>query len=235
MLERDRLAPFFPAVLSLDHISEETVKLVKASVLCTGFVLTLFFSAAPVSANIVVNPGFETGDFTGWTANPSSSFPWAVTSGNPHSGTYDASTGCVGAQCVDQTNLSTAAYLYQNLVTAPGSTYSLSFYFEGAGTPEELKVLWGGNVVLDLCPGASNSCTDINNTAYQQYSVSGLVATSASTQLMFLARQDPGFDHLDDVDVELGSSTAAPEPASLALLGFGLLTVPLYRKLRNRR
>lgn len=188
--------------------------------------------AGVASANIVTNPGFETGDFTGWTFNASTDHPWGVTSSNPHSGTFAASTGCVGAHCVDTTNLANASYLSQILTTTAGDSYTLTFWFQGAGEAEDLKVLWGGSVVLDLCP-ATTGCTNINNTAYQQYTVSNLAASASTTELMFLARQDPSYDRLDDVDVEFAGTASAPEPGSAALLlGGGLL---LFHRVASKR
>ena len=48
--------------------------------------LVLVVTAGLASANLITNPGFETGDFTGWT--PSGSL--AVNNFNPHSGTFAA-------------------------------------------------------------------------------------------------------------------------------------------------
>jgi hypothetical protein len=69
--------------------------------------LLLFISAA--NADLIVNGGFETGDFTGWTQSG-----WFIDTTNPHSGVYDAATGCSGASCTMVGN-SNAAYLYQDV------------------------------------------------------------------------------------------------------------------------
>ena len=45
-------------------------------------------AAAPAEGSLIVNGGFETGDFTGWTANPVS-FSMYV-DGTAHSGSYGA-------------------------------------------------------------------------------------------------------------------------------------------------
>src|ERR1700731_4465933 len=67
--------------------------------------LCLVAMAAPARANIVQNPGFETGDFTSWTQTG-----WGINgSVPPHTGNFDASTGCVGAPCVDPTNPNAAS------------------------------------------------------------------------------------------------------------------------------
>jgi hypothetical protein len=101
-----------------------------------GAVAAILASAAPAAANIVVNPGFESGSLAPWVSNTSSSDPWTIgpTATQVHSGNFDASTGCVGPQCTDQTNLATAGYLYQDLTTVSGNIYNLTFWFGGAGT-----------------------------------------------------------------------------------------------------
>ena len=179
------------------------------------------------AANIVTNGDFETGDFTGWNANASSDHPWSVTSSGPVEGMYAASTGCIGAQCTDASTPASAAYLWQDLSTTAGGVYTLTFEFSpNGGTPNELKVLWNGALALDLV-----DTTDTG--ALVTYTVSGLVATGGSSLLEFLGRQDPGYDRLDNIDVEMTGTSAAPEPSTWALMlaGVGLAGFAL----RSRR
>lgn len=186
--------------------------------------LNLLFAASlavgsSFGANIVSNGDFSTGQFGPWTHNTGVGYAWTVNS------SATASTGCVGAACVDQNQLTTANYLYQDLATTPGGTYDLSFnYASGGGTPSDLKVLWGSDVILDL-ENAPN--------AMMGYSVSNLIASSVSTRLMFLGRQDPSFLALTNVDVE--RSSAAPEPASVGLIAGGIGLVGFLKRMRNAR
>jgi hypothetical protein len=188
--------------------------------LSLNLVLGAFLAASSsFGANLVSNPDFATGQLNPWVNNGQVEFGWVATAD------HTASNGCVGIDCVDETHLATASYLYQTLATTSGETYHLSFDFgSGNGTPSELKVLWSGNVVLDLV----NAPSDL-----MQYSVSDLVATSDSTQLMFLARQDPGFLALTNIDVE--GASVAPEPATLGLICGGIGLIGLANRFRNRR
>jgi hypothetical protein len=70
--------------------------------------------AHPASANLITNPGFETGDFTGW-----SSFCafCSVDATNPHSGQYAA---VLRDEC--------CADLFQPVNLASGQDYILSFW-----------------------------------------------------------------------------------------------------------
>jgi len=162
------------------------------------------------SANIVVNGGFETGTLAGWTINPNADNPWFVTQtydlgpGYPNSGLFYATSGCVGMGCLDPT---TGNFLTQDLPTIPLQTYNLSFaynpYIDG---PAELQAMWNGTTVFDL------ATADPSDPGYTVYTVDDLLATSSSTPLTFLGRQDPNFDGLDDISVSV-----TPEPSSLAL------------------
>jgi hypothetical protein len=195
-----------------------------------AFVLIAFCVISTASAaNVVQNPGFETGDFTSWTVNTASNHPWSVDGGGAFAGTYYASTGCVGAQCITGTATQQAS-LSQTLATTAGQTYTLTFEFstQGNNIANELDVLWNGTSVLDLGPGGTLGVIP----SYTLYTVSNLSATSSSSTLTFLGRQDPGYDALDNVDVELSGTGGVPEPSTWLLMGGALL--PLLRAARRR-
>ena len=172
-------------------------------------------ATSPVHANLVTNGGFETGDFTGWTASV-----WQVSDLDPHSGLSAALNFCAGPPCTDPTSPN-SAFLFQDLATIPGGIYNLSFWFNTGFFPtegSELKVLWGSQQVADFVNVDTND-------DYQHSVVTNLTATSASTRLKFLGRQDPAILFLDDIDVEAVLINAIPEPAPVGVTLAGLLMI----------
>jgi hypothetical protein len=91
-------------------------------------------------------------------------------------------------------------------------------------------VLWDGVQVLDLA--------NVNTAfSFKLYTVSGLVASGATTRLEFVGLQEQGFNGLDDVCVDTPggdcAKAVAPEPTPLVLFASGL--VGLRRRVRGRR
>jgi hypothetical protein len=174
--------------------------------------LSAIFSGSVFAGNIVINGGFEDctisgeGDcmsMTGWAGGGAGAWSY-----NVHSGVLAAQFGAVGA----------LDWISQALPTTPGQTYNLDYWFRSdAGTPNEFIVKWDGTALFDQ--------TDIPDNGWQLYHFS-VLATGASTLLEFDGRNDPTWLSLDDVSVD----AAAPEPGTLALLGFGCLGLATWKR-----
>ena len=169
---------------------------VHAAAAVAFFSLVCFGSAS----GQVVNGGFETGDFTGWTFVDSSNF--TNVGSNPlfaHSGTYHANLGAEGV----------LGSLSQNVGTTSGTQYDLTFWLanDSGASPNEFDVLWNGVTVLSL--------SDAPVFNYTQYSLL-VTATSSSSSLEFQYRNDDDFFRLDDVLINV-----VPEPSTLSLLLLG--------------
>jgi hypothetical protein len=160
-----------------------------------------------------VNGSFETGDFTGWTQSG-----FFIDTTNPYSGVYDASTGCSGASCTTVGDPN-SAYIYQDMTTTVGTTYELSFFYDSGQDPtfgSELLVLWGDPTAPSLSTVVDFVDVDTSG-AYMEYE--GMVtATSTTSKLEFLGRQDLDFYYLDDVSLTAPSTSPVPEPGFRSLL-----------------
>lgn len=186
--------------------------------------IMLFVALAPSPAkadNLVVNSSFDSanGRYYGWD---NQGFCCELFSGWARTGNLSAVSGCVES-CTDYAE---GAYIGQTINTVAGQTYTLSFWIsEDAGGPSELAFWWNSALIDHQTD--PNPLTD-SNAAYsgwKQYIYTGLVATGDQTYFQINGCQTLGEIAFDDVYVGLeGPATAAvPEPASLMLLGSGLL------------
>jgi hypothetical protein len=171
--------------------------------------------AQPASADLIVNGGFETGDYTGWTT-VAVNYPYFLIATSPafvHSGRHAAEfageTGGGGNVLTSDNTLS------QTVATTVGQQYTLSFYLLSDGaTPNNFEATWDTTVLFPFT-------TDIPAHPYQQYSYT--VTGTGSDTVEFYALDNPGYFYLDDVSL----NSAVPEPtgvvALLGLCGMGLL------------
>ena len=144
--------------------------------------------ALAVGQSLVMNGGFELGDFSLW--NLSADAQNHVDNGSistfaPHSGTFFAAMGQIGSPPVS---------LSQTLPTVPNQPYLLSFWLESPSskTPNQFLVSWNGTTLFSESNFAKFGWTNL------QYVV---VATGNSTTLQFGFRDDPSYVCLDDVSV----------------------------------
>jgi hypothetical protein len=186
-------------------------------------VFAFLSTAQATPINLVVNGGFETGDFTGWSVGGNSEF---VRSDHPHTGTFEAKLG----------NVLSAGFLSETLATIASTTYTLDFWLEAdtvLGSPKNFfdASVNGIRVFDEVVTGRG----PIVGHDYQEHSF-GFVATGLTT-LRFDSRNDQAFFRLDDVSVQEGAplNTAVPEPATLSLMLVGAAGLAGAWRLRRRR
>jgi len=211
------------------------IKILRATTITASALLLL--AAAPASADLIVNGGFEDPQLR--------SGSWALFCTIP-GWNFVGGEGCeVSGQIEIQNNVAGTPYegnqfaeldstrpttLYQNVATEAGENYVLSFAFAARpGTnilsDNVMSVTWGGSEIFNL--PAPNFTPDW--TVFTLY----VTASSNSTRLTFGDDSSNSWNsygvYLDDVRLV----AKVPEPSTLGLLGLGLLGLGLSRRRRS--
>ncbi len=175
-----------------------------------------------IAGNLVMNCGFETGDFTDWTRSGNLGFT-GVTNGSveglsAHSGSYFAFLGPIGSD----------GFISQTLATTAGATYQLQWFLgSDGGTPNDFDAEING---VPLFSQTNIPSTGATYTLYAESFVG-----TGSDALTFSFRNDPGYLALDDISVT-PALAAVPEPTSVVLLLslIALAGVALRRRISHR-
>jgi len=189
-------------------------------------VVTLASPSAMAGVELVTNGDFSSG-FAGWdSSGMGSSTGWGA------GGSAAAVTGCVGHGCVS--SLQSGAYISQTIATTAGTTYKLSFLVgENSGATSEFSVFWNGVMIADVLNPANYTLNFGDNAGMIGYTYN-LMAQSATTAFEIHGRQDPAGISFDNVSVQEANG-AVPEPASMLLLGIGMLGALAGRKAGKRK
>lgn len=173
----------------------------------------VMFAFAPASAQLVVNGGFETGDFTGWNQVNDTSFTGVQ-------GTFGGVAPIGNFQAFFGPTDPGGGGIIQTIATTAGASYGLSFFLANLGNPPNaFGLFWDGNFVsidFDLSPF---DYTNITTT---------LTATGTATDLGFIFYHEPSFFLLDGIALE----AAVPEPATwgLMIIGFAAVGTAMRRR-----
>lgn len=208
-----------------------------------GTVLTAAAAAPSFATNLLTNPGFETGDFTGWAVGgPAASgvatsgtavaayFPGSV---NVLSGNY-AAYGVVRGYCCTSPE---AITLTQTLNVAPFQTLNIGFsasnWSNSIVGAQQMDATNGIEIYVNGTAILPNAAFFNFNNDQSWYGFSGTYANGATTAItieyQFVASGTGNFPvSLDDFYVE--GAAAVPEPSSLLLAAVGVLGLGIRRR-----
>ena len=183
---------------------------VKSAALAGACALVAWGGSAAAATNLVANPGFETGDLSGWTSAGTLGSDIGVDGYalDAHSGSYGAYLGNA-----DVSGLS------QAIATTTGASYEISFsldVYQSAAYFGFFDVTFGGAPVVDLVEPAE---TD----SFAQYTAT-VSASGPLSALVFSASDPGGYFGLDDISVtQLTSPVPELSPGLASLAGLGLV------------
>jgi hypothetical protein len=218
-------------------------------IVLAGFSAALLVAATGTArADLIANGGFETpgttpgtysqygggGNIGGWTVTGND----VLVINNSYSEDtlgFNAHGGQNALDITGASNTGPSDGVFQNIATTAGQTYSLSFWVGNADTTGSFAPYYTqpSTINLQIDGGSLVAFTNRNVTEnainWEEFTYL-FTATGSSTNLAFLnGTTGDNEAGLDDV-----SLVAVPEPASLALLGAGLLAFGSLRRRKPR-
>lgn len=191
--------------------------------------------AAPASANLLTNPGFETAPFVDDGSGVGKWQPFGGTGiGLPTLSTIDSTMPLSGANNahLQLDNIANQfAGLFQDVSVSAGDNVVFSGWTKDLGLDAgggEIRIEWRDSVANVEVTRTPNTVPVLTPGEYTQWSLATLVPAGADTARVVYAIQSfgagPNQNHL------LDDLSFVPEPASLALLGLGGLMVAGRRR-----
>ncbi len=206
-------------------------------------------STLQARANLLLNPGAETGDLTGWTVGgPSTAF---VDNGsfdpgiNPHTGSFDfvgGGGGTSGASGSLTQNVSIASLpgITPALIDAGGTDAAISFWEQGLNQGDSsdhaFVTLTFRDASNNPISSISSPSIDSHDLAWQEFSGSfPIPAETRSIDYSMEFVREVGSDLDGFVDDNNLDVVVVPEPAGLLILASGASALLLRKNTRRAR
>jgi hypothetical protein len=186
----------------------------------------LVYSQAQAATNLVVNPGFETGDLTGYTMTGNYTIYDGVVGSNedaPHSGFYELELGNYAS--------SGPAGVTQTITTAAGQSYDFSFYFANDGDNPAGSQLF--NVTYD-----GNTLKSIDGETSSPYTLMSFTVLGTGSDTFGLSGySNSAYNDVDDISftASAGAVSAVPELSTWLLMIAGIGGIGLMLRRAKKR
>ncbi|MBT9582416.1 carbohydrate binding domain-containing protein [bacterium] len=168
--------------------------------------LLLWLGQPARAQNLVLNGGFETGNFSSWTQFGDTGFSSVVTATSPE-GTRHARMGPMSP-----------GGIFQNIATTIGQAYHISYALSSGGSTSRTRTFlaqFGDRLHLTTLESLTNPA--LFSFTYRSFT---FVATTTTSQIRFTFENDPNYWRLDNVVVKTPelNAKAAQLPVMLVML-----------------
>ncbi|MBU0679465.1 MAG: PEP-CTERM sorting domain-containing protein [Verrucomicrobia bacterium] len=194
------------------------------------FVLGFALMALSAQANLLLNPDFETGDFTSWTTNAPG---WRL-GGGADNHTPSGSFGAVNDVSTTDTAGQQYRILQQEMAASPGELWSASVYLRTVNLESSQSFLevqfWNNS---DGVIGQFQSSIVSSDQPFTLMSISDVAAPAGTVkisvrgviEMVSVPTGNTDFHIFDDFE-----ATVVPEPSTWALISLGAAGLALIRR-----